>query len=178
MPDLRLSARTTFGASWAGGLQETTSASIDQRLGIAEPPREDSSKDPDEDDRELATAFDRVCEDGPLREMLIDVLNACVPFLSGPLYVGLASNLQQRLRQHADAIDGMRRRHRSAEERAALLQADSSFAARAVGAGFSGDTLEVWCVPVPDAMPTSDDSMLRATEFFLNRWHRPPFGRR
>jgi hypothetical protein len=191
-PTLTLQAKSTFRRSWAGSLNETTSIQFDKLLGLSPeasealeqglPPSEDSDLNPDE----LRGALNEVLADDGLRDVLIESLNNAIPLLTSPLYVGIAKDqtLRERLRSHHRGFERLKRAHPTIDDRRRLLaelraKGKSSFAAHALASGFTADSLEVHCLPLP---PELDDdqgrNMLPAVEYLINRWHYPPFGRR
>src|SRR4051794_13362194 len=92
-PTLTLSARTTFQRTWSGDLDETTSQTFDRALGLRTPQVDDDAvvSPRDEERRKiLSSAFESVSASDVLRQQLVEALNAAIPILAGPLYVGIS----------------------------------------------------------------------------------------
>lgn len=179
-PTLQLAAQTTFKRSWGGELDETTSRVFDRALGLVE---DDGGDEPltTEDQvkrKTLSAAVDRVCADGSHREHLVEALIAAIPMLASPLYVGISRTLRKRLLTHVRTFEKLAAEAPTDAELEDLLADDKNFAARAFSRGFSDSLLQVWCLPLSISDPNAADDMVKAVEFFLNRWHHPPLGRR
>lgn len=181
-PTLTLSAKSTFQRTWSGELAETTSRTFDRALGLRMPEAGGEEPIPERNQERrkiLSSAFEKVCASDVLRRQLVEALNDAIPILAGPLYVGITKRpLRRRLSEHRDAFEELHQEQPESERLAELLRDDKNFAARAVSRGFTPERLEVWCMPLVIADVADADAMLPAVEFFLNRWHHPPFGRR
>lgn len=126
----------------------------------------------------LTKAVQRLTESSDLSDALLRTINAVTPMLTSPVYVGISNNLRDRLATHRRTFDEYAAQTSTPEDRRELLRRDDSFAARAVGSGLTANMLEVYCYPVRAADPLDQRAMIEAVEYFLNRWHQPPFGRR
>ena len=177
-PTLRLDARTTFKRSWSGSLEETTSAYFDNALGLMEEPGPAPTHDEAAKGKTLSAAVERVCADEQQREELVAALRAAIPVLASPLYVGISRNLRKRLQSHVRTFEQLESSDATEEDVAELLDEDKNFAARAFSRDFKADMLEVWCMPLELADVARADDIVKSVEFFLNRWHHPPLGRR
>ena len=188
-PPLQLKARGTFSSRWRGDLRDISSQHISSVLnGSAEDEDEDELQWGREDGKkeeargEILAGILRSESD---RRLLLDTLTFATPILSAPLYIGVATRLRQRLRQHVDSLikySEAINRNPSLKEK--LLQHKrTNFASRAVGMGFSPDMLSVWTLPLAQiSKGEHPEDKLRdiaeVVEWFLNRWNRPLLGKR
>ncbi len=182
-PPLKLQARGTFSAHWTGELRDASSErltavlwgkhmNIQQDLGAS-------------DDDKYHQKLQEVLLSEKLREKLFFILQVATPILSAPIYIGVATNLRIRLKQHTDALFKLAHaspNELSAEDRKRLIE-DGRFAARAIGMGFSPDNLSVWTLGL-DAVYSGGENtevlrkVAETAEWLLNRWHKPLLGRR
>lgn len=173
-PPLKVTARSRLEVGWDGELDSTAGANL---VSILDTVRND------EDQGGLA-AIKATLGSPSLRAAMMSALNAATPVLSSPLYIGISNNLHDRLNKHVAQI----RRYlhairRNPEAQARLLEEGSNFAHRAVGSGFAIESLQVWILNLESLLeePIAENDMrvvAEATEWFLNRWHRPPHGKR
>jgi hypothetical protein len=176
-PPLKIDARGAFFTGWRGDIQDSTQDKLRAALAGKTTANEQGTGELE------PSQLDSVLASPQHREILIGILQLATPILSSPIYIGVAKSLRTRLRQHVDVLFKLANAApATAEERDRLLS-DSRFASRAVGMGFSADTLSVWTLNLSAAYPgKSNTDALRAVaetaEWLLNRWHRPLLGRR
>lgn len=97
------------------------------------------------------------------------VLGGAAPFFTAPLYIGMASNLRQRLLKHKKLITQF------SDSPGSVLSEEgmSGFARQVVARGFNRTHLFVACIPIDDI--ESDEQV--DLENILNRINFPIFGR-
>lgn len=114
------------------------------------------------------------------RRVLAQVLMEAAPRLVSPIYIGVATNLRERITQHVSGIRTVTKALADGDPVPAMLR--GKFAERAAKAGFSEDDLRIGVMPIPDLGQNLDLELRReiaeAAEFVLNRWHHPILGRR
>jgi hypothetical protein len=118
------------------------------------------------------------------RQTLIGLLDASLPQLCSPLYIGKATDqtLQQRLRQHAGRYLRLWERYIDDRELPERLSDPKNFAERAMKLGFSPDDLYCFTLSIDTAAmdgldPNSLPALLDTAEWRLNRWTTPVLGR-
>jgi hypothetical protein len=168
-PSLSVRASTTFLLRWEGSIQETTSARFRDLL-----------QGPDD---KVSKSMQKIVDKERNREVLARLLTLTIPILASPLYIGMSENLRTRLAQHRDELYDRLSQAREDPEYLQRSRLDQTFASRAIASGFSGDTLVVWTINLEKALGLSsaeDDAkeVAAGTEWLLNRWFRPIFGRR
>jgi hypothetical protein len=177
---LDVTVESAFSARWSGELLDDTSASLRATLENNEELTRGGG------DRAAAPKLQATLHTSTMRKTLFDVLERSAPILSAPLYMGVAESLRGRLATHAHNLQ-VHLRH-SARDSNYFNNLDDpkargTFAFRAARKGFSPDSLEVWVLDLAAfAEEGMDDLQLRevaeASEWLLNRWHRPQLGRR
>lgn len=114
------------------------------------------------------------------RGLLAEVLASAVPYFASPLYIGMATNLRERLLQHRKDFTTMKDLLASHPEETERARAKASrFGHRAAARGIAMERLEVRTVSVE--MPeghTGDSPVPAAAEWLLHRFFMPPLGRR
>lgn len=97
------------------------------------------------------------------------VLGAAAPFFTAPLYIGMASNLRNRLLQHKQLITYY------SDNRGLTVAEEglSGFARQVVQRGFNPTQLFVACIPIDDIEADEQVDL----ENILNRINFPIFGR-
>ena len=111
-------------------------------------------------------------------------IGSSTPFAAAPIYVGVAKNLNDRLRQHTEQLFKLAELIRkNPENKRKLLESDkSTFASRALATGFNEDTVVVWTLNLDSLFQGVEREDLRAVaesaEWLLNRWHKPLLGKR
>lgn len=181
-PPLRMAATGTFATEWRGDLRDVTSERLSEELGADS--RSDRTDAPSDERVKFAKLHD-ILESPAQRSLLLGTLQAAVPVLSAPLYIGVAESLRVRLRQHVDQLfklsDAVKRNPKA---RTKLINREkSTFASRAISLGFTQDTIEVWALGLESlnpkhASPEQLRTIAEAAEWLLNRWHRPLLGKR
>jgi hypothetical protein len=179
---LRIEATGSFNQRWVATGAETSNNALRRALAGADV-TEDTEPNYSGVPKMKATL------DAPeRRSLLVKILTAATPFLTAPLYVGVAADLRQRLQQHAGKI--MKVSHWVAghpDRRRELTESsrkEKEFALRAVAAGFGPDTLVVWTMDLTRLLGSDVNSdeitreVAEAAEWLLNRWQRPSLGRR
>lgn len=176
-PAIELIGRTTFFSTWRGTLED------ESRVFIQGAIRGDGHEQSDDDsyDAKRASRLAEAIDQPLLRQALVRVVDEAIPALSAPVYVGVSDNLRRRLRTHVDGLLKLSESlKRDPTARSVLLTSDK-FAARAVGMGFSPDTLKVWTVNIEAVAALTKEhsyTVAQAVEWLLNRWHRPFLGKR
>lgn len=117
--------------------------------------------------------------------LVTDVIQAAVPRLGAPLYIGIARvSLNTRLRQHKSDIE---RYQRYGIEKVAEIkdenperEADRIFASRVVDRGINSDNLLVEAIGINKETHSDNDldRGLRTAEYILNRIFFPILGRK
>jgi len=178
-PPLELSARGTFSTVWSGSLSDETAVPIARTLQRA--PAESAS----DYDATRAPCLQESLDSPALRQKLVTALEAALPVLSAPLYIGVATCLRERLSTHVHQFQEFSARaSKDPSVRESLRRArKSSFATRAVAMGYTPAQLVVWTLSLDeiieeDAPPEKLRLVAEAAEWLLNRWHRPFLGRR
>ena len=182
IPPIELSSRGSFGARWRGRLHERSHDEVQDAL--TGDPKAESSYDA----QGLGGAMDAIAKEERLRALLARILAEATPRLSAPIYVGVATNLRNRLAQHVvlyrklqDAIGGDGERLKALRDK--VDQEGLEFAHRAVAMDFRPEHLRVCTLDVGSiADEKTTTQQMRETagvaEWLLNRWHRPLAGRR
>ena len=94
--------------------------------------------------------------------------------LVSPLYVGIATSLQSRYKQHRKAFYDIKKMQSDGEDELLIFEkAEKSFGGRAVLKGFNWDYLIFACVEMP-----VDRHIIQEQEFLLNRFYNPVLGRK
>ncbi|MEO1268522.1 MAG: hypothetical protein AAFX99_10520 [Myxococcota bacterium] len=181
-PALAATAKGTFSTFYQGNLEEQSASALRRVLTDGHEPN-DEEESPYTILR--AKRLSETLESAQMRGWLVQTLGVATPILSAPIYVGVSDRVQERLSTHVRQLRQFS--HAVAarpEDRQQLLEAEkSSFASRAVGMGFTVDTLEVWVLDIERLLDGEHDkaklrTLVEAAEWLLNRWHRPLLGRR
>lgn len=168
-PTMTIQAKGHLWSSWSGSLTESGAqilAELLDQLAVQEEPR-------------VASKLHWALRNPSAREVLATVLISASPRLSAPVYIGVATNLRQRLSEHVQALTAATNLLGRAEPLTAELR--GSFGGRAAAAGIGIDDLRFAALPVPDFAELTGPELRRvaeAAEFVLNRWHHPLFGER
>lgn len=173
LPKLSLEAQGAFSSQWAGELHDRTLEEIAEALAGGTDAPATTSK------------LDETLESEAAREALLLALSRATPILAAPLYIGVATSLRKRLRDHRDDLfmleEAIRKRPSLRDE---LLTSENlpNFATRATAAGLGPDSLIVYTIDLNDIAQNQNEVSARqiaeAAEWLLNRWHRPPLGKR
>ena len=177
---LSIAVKSAFSASWTGVIGDDAGSSMRAVLDLTD------ENTIDESDRKNAPKLQASLHAPRMRELLFSMLERSTPVVSAPLYIGVAQNLRERLQKHAHNIMVHSRRASATSayfDNVTEPSVLNSFAFRAAKQGFSSDNLEVWLLePTGYDESKMDLTQLRevaeACEWLLNRWHRPPLGRR
>lgn len=110
--------------------------------------------------------IDRLANDPDRIRVITDVLRGVAPWFTAPLYIGMAKNLRQRLRQHRNKIVELRDQHGRDSS------AEAGFANQVVARNFDPTNLFVHIAEVN--VDTGEHNDL---ENILNRINYPIFGR-
>lgn len=182
-PRVKLEGRGTFSTTWRGALDDATIERLHAIIS-GDPIPTDSRGQVHPDDEERFEKFQYVLGRSDLRGILLDALQFCTPFVSAPIYVGVAKNLNNRLKQHTEQLFKLAELiRRNPENKRKLLESDkSTFASRAIATGFNEDTVIVWTLNLDSLFQGVERNDLRAVaetaEWLPNRWHKPLLGRR
>lgn len=120
------------------------------------------------------------------RELISNILDLAVPLLSGPLYIGVSKNLQQRLQIHTRLIEKYSKEQQedntpeAAVDSPDSLQNDKDFADRIVDRNIDPNHLIVGVTYVyhPDLSPDRIRKIVETTETLLNRIFYPILGKK
>jgi len=116
---------------------------------------------------------ERIAEDPDRLRVLRQVLEVLAPQFTAPLYIGMATNLQRRLRQHKRLIEGyLENRGPGIAGSDATLQRDHSFAHEVYSRRMSTSSLSVVILPFDGLADVVVD-----VEHLLNRINYPIYGR-
>lgn len=171
-PDLNANISSRFQHTWTGTLSASPESDVADAL---------SGKDKFQ---MKFSAYDALKKESQ-RTRLSQLLERATPYISSPIYIGVATNLRTRLKEHihdlrkvSEHIDDPQYRDRIYDALKNKKTRDI-FAIRAVCAGFTPDTLEAFAIPL-DSPGSVDEArnLAEIAEFMLNRWHRPLLGRK
>jgi hypothetical protein len=168
---LKVSAESSFDTEWKGVLEDTGIESLAQMLQGSQTTAEDES------------TLRALVNTPALREVFATALNATSPILASPVYIGRATCLKTRLKDHSDRISLLTRRCNEDPSYRDRLPEKDIFADRAVKTGFTDSTLDVHTydlTPYRDAGFTDEQltAVAVSMELLLNRWYRPLLGRK
>jgi hypothetical protein len=126
-----------------------------------------------------------VADDPEARQLLSALLRAAPPVFASPLYIGVATNLRQRLAEHKKSFEDASAIIRRNPDRASLLQQQGrDLGARLAGAGIPFERLECWVLPASGTSIPSDGALAKqrlvaqAAEWVLQRIFQPILGRK
>ena len=162
-------------------MKDNTAKILQDTLSAAGNNQEENSYD-----HQRAPKLQASLESRDARLLMVKALEIAMPVLSAPIYVGVATCLNTRLSQHVNDINKLSSAvNDDPEVRQRLREkGKSNFAQRAVAAGFTPESLQVWTcnldLLIEDLESQSHDAraVAEAVEWLLNRWHRPYLGRR
>ncbi len=144
------------------------------------------------DERPFSKKFEEVLNQIEEREIVSEILESVVPLFTGPLYIGVSKNLQQRLRGHTQLIQKYRKEYQEQTEHLDVetpnnsvdsklaLQNDKNFAQRILERKIDPNHLAVSITYVSHPQ-LSDERLIetiKVTETLLNRMFYPILGRR
>ena len=138
------------------------------------------------DDNPFTDKFKEMLNHREEREVLSNILKKAVPLLTGPLYIGVSKNLQQRLRTHTQLIQKYLQKNQEvfSQDRPIdsleSLQKDDNFAQRIVKRKIDPNHLVVGVDYVchPNLSPEQIRKTVENTETLLNRLFYPILGRK
>lgn len=118
------------------------------------------------------------------RKLLSALLKSAPPVFASPLYIGVATNLKQRLAEHRKAFETASAAIRQRPDRASALQhRGKDLGTRLAGAGIAFEHLECWVLPTADLGVSSSLGtpkqrvVAQAAEWVLQRIFQPVLGR-
>ncbi len=118
------------------------------------------------------------------RRLLTQLLLSAPPVFASPLYIGVATNLRERLAEHRASFEKANTLLRSKPEQASSLQfLGRDLGARLAGAGIPLERLECWILTAPQPPPVGSGptanqrSVAQAAEWILQRIFQPILGR-
>ncbi len=121
------------------------------------------------------------------RKILSNILNLATPIFSAPIYVGVAKKLGDRLKSHVNALDTYEEyrdyitKFLETEDQY-YNEFDKILAQRLFKLNIMRDSLRIWTLDLNAMFPERDTLELReiaeGAEWLINRWNRPPLGRR
>jgi hypothetical protein len=183
--ELDATAMGAFSETWSGKLYDQTAEVLQSALADNR-----SFKDNVDYDTKRAPKLQLTLESPDKRLLMVKALEAALPIMSSPIYIGVADCLNTRLSNHAREINRFTSvvikdpdsRQRLRESR------KTSFAVRAIAAGFAPEHLQVWTFNLDELIVDLEKELggeicdsrviAEAVEWVLNRWHRPYLGRR
>ncbi len=179
-PPLTLEGRGAFTTMWKGDLRDTTAETL---AGILD--QEASTPEYAAGGEQYPSQLHEVLSLPRTREILLKVLQVATPILAAPVYIGVATSLRTRLRQHTETLYKLSKhvdKNPDARRELQKLQ-KSTFASRAISIGFSPDSLTAWTLNLASVYPKKEDQdalrmVAESAEWLLNRWYRPMLGRR
>lgn len=180
-PDLAVEATGGFSTVWQGLIKDSSNVDLQEMLDLA------SSSATSNDEDTPAPKLQYTLSSPNARKLLFSALSICNPIFSAPLYIGVAEDLSKRLDQHAKMLfklwDVYSRDPTQLDKVLSNKKLKGQFAVRAVERGFSPESVEVWTLPLQslNGENLNNDQLRKiaeALEWLLNRWHRPPLGRR
>lgn len=183
-PPLNVTAQAAFQSVFAGTLKSTLNKTFADEL---EPSGDASGQTEEGYDAVGRQDLKFVLKQQRTRKALVDLLGAATPYLTAPIYIGTSGRLRTRLAQHADELerlwDALGKDPSLRDRMDQIVQSKkSTFAVRAIALGFSPDQLTVQILDAREVLEGdfSEDQLkmlATASEWLLNRWHRPIAGR-
>lgn len=162
-----------YGLGWRGTLRQDSAADR------VEPTGESAI------DRRLSG----ISQDPSARKLLTEMLGMSTPVFASPLYIGVATNLRQRLSTHREDFMAARRRMRSnPQAHNDLKELGSTFGERLAGTDISFEHLQVWVIPADGLSIRENDAnrvgsepaarhVAEGAEWVLQRIFKPLLGR-
>ncbi|MEZ7240061.1 hypothetical protein QYS60_20110 [Rhodococcus sp. GXMU-t2271] len=173
---INLKGAAPYGGLWSGSLE------LDHGVprSVVSSAKGDPLNEILEKDRD---ALEAAISSESSRQILAELLSGITPVFSAPLYIGVAENLQSRLKKHratyTSGIDWLADHPEGAEE---LRSKANSFGLRAAARGIAMEHLEVWVIDL-EAKYGSENSIAdlrvtaRSAEWLLHRLFSPILGR-
>lgn len=178
-PPLALEGRGAFATVWKGDLRDMTAETLSAILA------QEAAASEDTPGEQYPSQLQEVLGSPRTREILLKVLQIATPILAAPVYIGVATSLRNRLKQHTELLYKLSKhvdKNPDARREMQKLQ-KTYFASRAVSMGFNPDSLTVWTLNLSSVYPKKEDQdalrmIAESAEWLLNRWYRPMLGRR
>ena len=179
-----IAGKGAFGTKWKGCLEDDSRDFFQEMiLGRLEDAAISSM-----DDKEFSRELNYVTKNEKNRDFLVKSLAAAAPFLTAPIYVGVAKNIRKRLDNHATLYLNLKDRITEDENNLKLLRekvrhGGTGFAQRAVAMDFNPEHFLIVTFDLKLFSKSQfDNENLRkfavVSEWLINRWHRPCAGRR
>ena len=133
-----------------------------------------------ENKKELSELVDSVLENTAKRELFAKILGSAIPNLMAPLYIGVATNIRERLRQHRYQIENFRTLLRLGHHEKILEDERQKFALEIVKRGIPSRHLRIFISIVSEKNSNIEENrkVAEAVETILNRLFYPIMGRR
>jgi hypothetical protein len=133
-----------------------------------------------ENSGEFSQLVESVLQSEVKREIFAEILRGAVPHLMAPLYIGVATNIRERLRQHRQEIDHFRQLLRLGPKEVIFEDAKQRFALEVVRRGIPSRRLRVFTSTIVEQHnnPEENRQIAEAVETILNRLFYPIMGRR
>ena len=127
----------------------------------------------------LSQLVESILNDDLKRDAFAKILGTAAPHLMAPLYIGVATNIRQRLRQHRYDIERYRELQRTGLKDSVIEDAKQKFALEIVKRGIPSRRLRVF---ISSTFEIQNNENVRETaeavETILNRLFYPIMGRR
>lgn len=182
-PAIELRGTSAYDARWEGKIQMDYPFSTFNGLVQDAHVLDEASNTPHAEDSTGHSLF-RVAHCRTKRDILARVLTQAIPIFSTPLYIGIATDLRQRLTRHKSDFTriGDYLRNRPDERQKAIKQA-KSFGHRAAARQVAMEDLEVWVLdlttPLKSGMSADDiKDITHSAEWYLHKLFAPILGRR
>jgi hypothetical protein len=169
--EVALQGRGTYGLDWIGQFH---------RQSITDEFQDGSNR--------LTRRIEDTSQEGDARRLLIQLLRNAPPVFASPLYIGVATNLRQRLLAHKEAYENARAQARNDPSVLERLQFEGkSFGERLAGTAIQLEHLDCYVLPVAEMTkgvdPGSSTSgsprkVAEAAEWVLQRIFHPAMGRK
>ncbi|WP_433562294.1 hypothetical protein ACQP1O_33080 [Nocardia sp. CA-151230] len=169
---IALRSSGSYGSVWQGSLER------DAPLGDAE----DKSQGLELEDKRLDQLMDSLGNEDR-RRAISEILAMAAPVFSTPLYIGVATDLRERLcvhrRDFGRAYEWLRDHP---DDRDRLRLEAKNFGSRAAARNITMDRLEAWVIDVGEGSDNEFSTqklrqIAQTAEWLLNRFHTPILGR-
>ncbi|NOR03457.1 hypothetical protein HGK72_25750 [Mycolicibacterium fortuitum] len=165
---VELKGAATYGLNWFGSIQ---------RQSV-------TRQDTDSGESLIHSRLDELASTADNRRLLTHLLRSAPPVFASPLYIGVATNLRQRLAEHRASFEKANTLLRSQPDQASNLQfLGRDLGARLAGAGIPLERLECWILTAPELPPvapepaTNHRPVAQAAEWIVQRIFQPILGR-
>jgi hypothetical protein len=168
-PSIALRGTASYRLSWKGEIRQESVSDVAES----------------DSDTRLDLQLGETAKDREERRLLSQLLRAAPPVFASPLYIGVATNLRQRLSDHKKSFERASTAIRQRPDLASSLQLrGKDLGTRLAGAGIPLERLECWVLPAPGMMSVPSDmaqgkqrSVAQAAEWVLQRIFQPILGR-